>query len=436
MRKIILLSILAFSSPVFSAEDTKFLWNGEYRSRGLFQENVLNNGRGGLDAFSHRLILNAEFEPNDRLDAVVSGILFQNWGDDVRGFAGIREESDLDSFRIFEAYGEWHLSTAFFLKFGRWALDFGNGSLVSKNMDDNLPYSLDGVMLGYDASNFEFRLGGLRVGDWPSSLGFTADPDSSAYFALINLKSWEPVFKFFQIYLFRQQKDAYSNASNGSSIAAESSNYFGVSAAGEYNKLFYTTDYITYSGEFTDTNNDIDGFMAHVKLGVKAREKNNLRLFLTYHFDTGNDGSTANTDESYRPLFYNHHQYGGTLDLLSWGNLSYFGLGVSLEKNKKNKFTLQALSFSRSSNDDGVRSIAFGGFGDSDAFINSDISGNTSNVTDKDLGLEVDFIYSRDFDSGVSLEFLAGAFFTGDYLKAYQRTKDVYGARLTLSMPF
>jgi len=435
MKKIILFALSFFSSLAFSAEDTKFLWDGEYRSRGFLQENVLNSGNSANDVFSHRLKLRAEFEPNDRLDAVVSAILFQNWGEDVRGFSGIREESETENFRIFEAYGEWHLSSAFFLKFGRWALDFGNGALISKNLDDDVPYSFDGVMLGYDASNFELRIGALRVSDWPASLGFTADPDSSAYFTSINLKSWEPVFEFFQIYFFREQKDGYNNATTGRSIEAESSNHFGVSARGKYEKFFYTADYVQYSGEFTSLNQNIDGNLLHLKAGLTLKEKDDFKLYLVFHSDTGDDDSTAQS-EFYRPLYYNHHKYAGVLDLLSFGNLTYVGLGSSILKNDKNKFSLQALSFSRTSDSDGTRGISFDGSGGATGFISDDIVGNTSNVDDPDLGLEIDFIYNRDFDSGMSLEFITGVFFVGEYLKAYQRTKDVFGARLTLSLPF
>lgn len=435
MKKLIPLALCFLSSLAFSAEDTKFLWEGEYRSRGLLQENVLNSGQNANDVFSHRLMLKAEFEPNDRLDARVSGILFQNWGEDVRGFSGIREDSETENFRIFEAYGEWHLSSAFFLKFGRWGLDFGNGALVSKNLDDDVPYSFDGVMLGYDASNFELRLGALRISDWASDLGFTADPDSSAYFASLNLKSWEPVFKFFQIYFFREQKDGYNNATTGRSLEAESSNHFGVSAKGDYNKFFYTADYVQYSGEFTSLNQNIDGNLVHIKAGFTLKEKNDFKLFLVYHFDTGDNDATTQS-EFYRPLYYNHHKYAGVLDLLSFGNLTYLGLGASILSNDKNQFILQALSFSRTSDSDGVRGISFDGSNGATGFISDDIVTNASNITDQDIGLEIDFVYNRSFDSGVNLEFITGAFLVGDYLKAYQRTKDVFGARLTLSLPF
>src|SRR5690606_12681541 len=55
------------------------------------------------------------------------------------------------------------------------------------------------------------------------------------------------------------------------------------------------------------------------------------RVYVLYHQDTGNDGSSATENSTYQSYFYSKHYNAGLMDVVGWGNLTDLAIGWTLE---------------------------------------------------------------------------------------------------------
>lgn len=410
-------------------------WSGEYRLRGLHQENIFPGSSDYNDRYSHRLILSGRLSPNDDIQAYFSANLNGNLGGNKRGRLGLVEEklSDDQNIDLLTAYGDWDLWRGFYLRFGRQRLKWGNEALISPNNDDDQPYSFDGAVMHYDSESLHLQVGALRIEDWSSENGDRLNPNENSYFVSLELKGFLAILNSVQAFYYKVQKDNYNNPEVGLNIAGGSFNRFGVSLAGETKRFYHNLDYINLSGSYAN-GMGVSAWMGHGVLGTVLSQKNKLKLFFEGHFDTGDNASTTEVNEGYIPLYYNHHRYAGLMDLLAWGGLSYFSIGLEMNTSLKDKFKLQAISFKRSSQGSGPSSISFLGF--NNQFINEAANANSNSVGSRDLGLEFDFVYLKNYDSGMYLEFILGAFVPDDYMKAYDQDKTVYSLRVSTGFEF
>ena len=424
--------------PKEAVSGTYIQWSGHYRARGLFQENIFIGSSDYADLYSHRLRLNGSFSPNDDIQAHFSANLYGNLGGNRRGNLGLDQSLVNDSssdheLQLLKAYGEWDFWRGFFLNFGRQQLDWVNEAMISPNEDDDRPYSFDGLVVHYSDSVVHFQAGVLRLGDWSSQNGDNLDPSEDSYFASIELKGYFNLLKEAQLFFYRTQADSFENADLGLSLQGGSFNRFGVALNGESSSLYYTLDYINFTGTYSD-GVAAAGNMGHLKLGGIWGSSNRLRTYVVFHTDTGDDSSTANDNESFDPLYYNHHQYAGLMDLLAWGNLTYYGVGFEFRPDDEQLFLLQFLTFQRTETGSGVSSIDYLGF--DQAFITEDINQNTNGFSARDLGFELDFLYKREYSKTAYIELILGAFIPGEYFESYGREKDIYSARLTTGFSF
>jgi len=417
--------------------DTKVDWSGEYRLRGLYQDRVFVGSSEPQDFYVHRLILKGQMAPNDTIETHFAINLNQNLGgDERRGFAGLRGEgSDDQDLQILTAYADWAFGSSFLMRFGRMNLDWSHGALVSVNDDDQQPYFFDGAVLGYDALGFSFRSGFLRVGDWTlaNSRPEKIDPDESAYFASLDFKPLSAILETTQVFFLREQSDDF--LSPQVDIVGSSLNRIGVALGGGSGGFYYTLDYVSQLGSYNNGLNS-SAWMGHAEFGYKLGGGSPTTFFLKAHYDTGDDPDTTDTDESYASLYYNHHKYGGLMDVLAWGNLNYYGFGASVIRRKQTEFMLQALWFSLSEASSGPNDISYLGFSDSNDTINQDVASNSSNVSLKDLGYEVDFLYKQSFNSNAFIEVIGGVFVVGDYLEAYGRDRNFFSIRVSTGFDF
>jgi len=413
-------------------------WDGHYRARGLVQDNFVNGNSDYVDEYSHRLRINGNFAPSDDLKAYFSANIHGQFGGSKNGNLGldqslVNSSSQDHELQLLTAYGEWDFWRGFYLNFGRQQLSWVNEAMFSTNEDDNRPYSFDGVVLNYTDSAVSFQLGALRLGDWASQTSSEIDPSEDSYFVSVQLSGYLDLLKEAQLFFFRTQSDSYFDAPLGINILGGSFNRFGASINGENAFLFYTLDYINQSGDFNGGQAS-SANMGHLKLGGIWGSKDQLRTYFIGHIDTGDDASSTGTDEGYRPLYYNHHKYAGLMDLFSWGNLTYYGVGFEYKPDEAQTFLLQALSFQRSDKSTGVSSIDYLGF--DQGFITQDINQNANGVDERDLGMEIDFLYRKNYGKNAYLEFIAGAFIPADYFNSYGRDKNIYSVRLTTGFNF
>lgn len=430
-----LIFLWAFSAQ--AALNTRVDWSGDYRLRGQYLENAAIGSSDSQDFYNHRMIVSGKMVPNDSVQAHFSINLNQNLGSEDRfGFAGIRDEDpDDEDVQILTAYGDWAFGSAFSFKFGRMDLNWGNEAVISVNNDDQRPFFFDGVVFTYDAAGFSFSSGALKISDWitANSDSGDVDPDESAYFVSIDFKPLSRLVEKSQIFFLRLQSDNFTTPSV--SIEGSSLNRLGFSASGSSGALFYNLDYVSLLGSYNG-GQSAAAWMGNLKLGLRFGDKTPSEFFLKGHFDSGDKADTADKNEGYRPLYYNHHEYAGLMDLLAWGNLNYLGAGFSFLRKERSEFMLQALWFRLSETNQGPSSISYLGFGDSSDLIDQNVFQNSNGVESSDLGFEVDFLFKRTFSSKAYVEFIAGIFMPGEYLEAYGRDENILSFRLTTGFEF
>ncbi len=430
---------LLWSVGSLAKVDTRVKWGGEYRLRNYIADNLSFGSNQKQDLYNHRLLLTGEMAPNDVIEAHFSFNVHQViGGQGRRGSLGLENSGgDAEQIQILTAYADWSLGSSFFLNLGRMDLSWGNGALVSKNMDDQTPYSFDGAVLGYDSESFLFSAGVLRLGDWDRSLGSasTIDPDESSYFARLSFKSFGKALKTAEFFFLRLQSADYIDAANSINLKGFSLNRLGFSFAGATNKFFYQMDYVNLLGSYNG-GDGAKAWLGHLKLGAKFGKRAPWAVYMIGHIDSGDKASSSATDEGYRPIYYNHHKYAGQMDLLAWGNLTYYGLGATLFHKNRTEFMGQVLRFSLTNNFKGPSSISYLGYGDTNSFISEDVSKNTANEQSKNLGTEFDFVMKRNFRSDAYIELILGAFLPDAYFEAYGRLKNVYSLRLSTGFSF
>lgn len=418
------------------ALDTRVHWSGSYRLRGLMQDNFAQSESNLGDAYFHRLIVGGKMEPNDSIRLLFAANLYQGIGGDYkRGEMGLTAAQDEEGqFQLAHAYGDWNLGSSFYLHFGRLDLNWGNEALVSRNSDDQRLYSFDGLDFGYDSASFKVSAGVLRVGEWASqTTASTFDSNESAYFARLVLKSFFSFVDSVEGYFFRLQSDDFSQ--DGITLVGSSVNRLGFTLKTSYQNLFLNADFVNLQGSL-NSSEKLASSMLDLEGGVLWGDQVKKGISLVYHTDSGDDSSTGDTVETYRPLYYNHHKYAGLMDVFAWGNLTYYGVKFNVSFWDKNDFMLQTLIMGRSEKSLGPRPINYFGYGLEQDFINEDVSKNTAGVRDNSLGLEVDFVYKRKFTSKAYVEFIAGVFAPGSYMEAYGRNKTLYALRLTTGFKF
>ena len=438
---ILVFTALIFASSFGSAEvDTRVKWGGEYRLRTNVADNLDASSSEKQDDYFHRLILKGSMAPNDAIMVHFSLNLNQPLGSEAkRGFGGLEssDEGSSNDLQVLTAYGDWHLGSSFFLNFGRLDLNWGNEVLVSRNYDDQRPYSFDGLVFGYDSETFLFNAGTLRVGDLDRTQGpaSTIDPDESAYFVSLDFKSFGRLLKTAEFFLLRIQSSNFSDVPNGISIDGSSLNRIGFSLGGEKGAFSYQADYVNLLGSY-NSGQSAKAFMVHMNLGYNFGDKSPGRVYVVAHTDSGDDSGTSDVDEGYRPVYYNHHKYAGLMDILAWGNLTYYGLGFDLQYKGHTDFKVQALRFSLTDESLGPNSISYLGYGGGTDFISEAVSTNSNGENVSALGTELDVMIKRNFTSKAYIELILGAFITDDYFEAYGRKNPIYSLRLSTGFSF
>lgn len=435
-----MMALIFVSSFAHAEADTRVEWGGEYRLRTNVVDNLDASSSEKQDDYTHRLILKGTMAPNDSVMVHFSLNVNQELGSQTkRGFGGLEsaEEGSADDLQVLTAYGDWHLGSSFFLNFGRMDLNWGNEVVMSRNYDDQRPYSFDGLVFGYDSDTFLFNAGALRVGDWDRAQGpaTTIDPDESAYFVSLDFKSFGRLLKTAEFFLLRVQSSDFSDVASSIAVEGSSLNRIGFSLGGENGKFSYQADYVNLLGSYNG-GQSAKAFMAHLNLGYNFGDKSPGRIYMVGHTDSGDKSSTTDIDEGYRPVYYNHHRYAGLMDVLAWGNLTYYGLGFDLLYKGHTDFKIQALRFSLTDNTLGPNSISYMGFGDTTDFINEAVATNSNGENLSALGTELDIMIKRNFASNAYIELILGAFITDDYFEAYGRKNPVYSLRLSTGFSF
>lgn len=424
------------------ANPTYIQWMGNYRSRfeSLHRPGAVSGEK--TNRLAHQIILSATFKAQENLKFKASLLGFETWGSDYLGYAGYPyyEGQTQEMLHLYEANAEWSFASGLSVVVGRTPFEIGNGAVFSKNTDDDFPTRFDGGYFQYQTDIAKFQLGGFAISSWSTGGATFNNKDYKTYFLNADLKILEPYFKNISFTFLMLDRDEMNITTPVAVLfPKEEKDIYAVSMTGETGRFFYSFDGVIQEGKNRTSGQSIRSHMLHGRAGFIAYEPWQLGFYVQYHTDTGDDPNTADIDESYDPLYYNHFQNAGKMNLLGWGNLTYYSAGVSWVISSQTRFFLEYNRFYRSDVDSGIRGLgALGGnplvwtsAGSVDGPYNNNLGS-----TDKFIGHEADLTFELQTDSGLRFQSITGVFVPGDYLKDYGKNDKALFQRLGVEISF
>ena len=330
--------------------------------------------------------------------------------------------------RLFQIYagGDWHINKSLTVRFGRTPYDTDLHQVFSQNDYELYPSLFEGVLLSYSTEISDYHLwGGWFSGPWSGTSGRLAggaasDDDSLAdspsgqaedgkYSVGVNLNV-KVISAFLNRILFH-----LVYLTDSLEADTQEATRLGLSLRGNVTRFNVDYSVLTvFHGEgfgFKFSEN-----MQHISIGYSRMDRLNSYVFAGYHRDSPH----------YDPWLYDRHENGGLLDILQWGNLTYFLLGYKAKI--QNWFDVEARCYLLRSTDIGP--IRLGSYG---ALITD--NNNKVSPTEKPLGWEMDIQLMKNLGEGFIVTLLGGVFvYEGDF-KTVLKT-DTHYSRLQLSAKY
>lgn len=434
-------AIFVISLPQLWAQEnpTYFKWSGEYRTRYELLTPQAGQGSSALDIFSHRMIVEADFKPEESIAIKASLLLSENLGQDFRGYAGYTPtRGSQDSVAIYELYASWLSASGLSFKVGRFLYGANNENFFSKNLDDATPNRFDGGLLKYDKDYFNFEGGAFIVSQFQNANQKTET--SRLYLVSVDLKLNQTLLQNLNLSFVNYDTNEKTYAEyNNFVFPEESLTMYMISLTGEYQRFFYSADVALQQGENVTTDQILDANMVHAKAGFRFSNSQRVKIYSQFHRDTGDKTDTPEHQEGYNPMFYNHFLNAGRMNLLGWGNLTSYGLGLSLHWSDNTNIALEYNRFIRTSVDDGVHGLSVTGTSPlvlDNSGTNSGPYNNSLNSQEKVIGDEIDLIVDFKSEYGLKFQSVTGLFQPNSYLKDYGKDKMIFFQRFGLEFFF
>ncbi|NQZ02651.1 MAG: alginate export family protein [Bdellovibrionales bacterium] len=480
-----LLSIVAILATASVAQadshgSDKLSHDAEYRVRYQFDQNISgtkDEQPGSQDGIAHRFKLGTTFKASEKLSAHLTLLHNANWGStDINGSTSLSGHQPTGDSRavlngtdngenmvlVNEAYGVWQVSDSLNVKFGRGSITLGDGNFVSSNDWQNTPFAFEGVLATYMTEAADIAVFGIRYAEWSrvNTTGLTPsvvnqhddDPESNSYGVSINLKSLPEIFNLVNFHVQQNVSDEiYSlggTATTGlqtagtPAIPAFTNLRYGAAIAGETGGFDFHLNYEAEQGtaRLGQAEGDLAASMYQIELGYSLPETMNSRFYLLYHSDTGDEdgitgadcagriavGGDCNDDKNvarqrYDGFFYEQHRNAGLMDILAWGNLTYYSAGWTFEPVSDLMIGLHYHMFFRTVDTDTVQfqgaNTGFNSAGNGAYTSSLTEAGSGDDNEDLDIGQELDIVATQKFEGGFSITARGGMFMPGEHLK-------------------
>jgi hypothetical protein len=439
-RLALIVGALAMTATAAHAQDaTEFKNGGEFRIRyeNFFNKTGMEDGlpEQHTDA---RLKWDMNIRKGEKLQAHVT--LLHNarfggvasTGDYSYGTGvnqGVYDSADHNSLLVNRAWGWWRASDAVSFKFGRMGIEFADGAVFAENDWEAVPVTHEGVNVAFDSSFAMFNLYGIKtkeaVASGTGGYAGNSDPEANFYMLTMDLKNMPSAIKMANIHLIDWMNDGATAATGTTNLQ-----HVGLTLGGDTAGFMYKA---TAAFQFGTANKTpaVDmkqsSNMFDLMVGYAMPETMGLKVSAGYHMDSGDDSTTTDKNEGYQSLFYDRHNYGGLMDVVQWGNLTYFNLNASVMPMEDLEAGLGFYMFSRTSDKSGVntgRGIAIPA-----GFVAS---------SDKSIGSELDLFANKSYGPDFKIGARYSMFMPGEYLKngTPKAEKTAHQAYLQASVAF
>ena len=431
----VLLSSLVISTPVFAeekkenkfallAKDVYFQPGGGLRVR----YDLLDKATGGAfvnneteKEATHRAQFDFKIYKGEYIETFFRLINSAEWGGTVGDTNGGQKDgfASNNGFLVNQAWALWKIDDSIGVRFGRAPLDLGLGYTYGLNDWFNVPYSFDLFDFMFDWDSVELSLIAAKVQELTTVADQTTSPDPEENHIIVNLdiNNLIDTLSVFNFSLVQVNRDVGSSNAGLSVLDGLNMQRLALEAEITGKKLFGSAfiSYVTGDQKVAPLNqvNGVENLSLNqvafdFKAGYRFPESNNLRLWAGFHADSGDSDPTDTNSQTYDSFYYNVYGQSGLMDLIRWGNLSFYRFGLDVELFDGITVGSEWLEFSKSEEPDGIQ------FGRAGRFLNAQIEeGNLTLGAGKDIGSELDIWADVDFQSGMNLRGTFSAFFPG-----------------------
>ncbi|HEX4923319.1 MAG TPA: alginate export family protein [Bdellovibrionales bacterium] len=390
------------------AQNADFKWNAELRTR---YTNDMTKGwvKGATDAdqnmFEGRTKLGVTAMKGDNLTGHVTLLHNNTWGQGSGGtittLADHTAAGTHNLLSVQEAWGWWKANDMFSTKFGRAGFEYGDGTIFSLDDWQATPNSWEGIWTAWNFDFADLHAFGVKLFDPNSGVAGNSDPEIVGYGLVAHFKNLPEFLKHGFIHVVQVNADQV--APLGGATGANQL-HTGLTVIGEAAAIDYrlTADIVTGKLKAGATDTTLSSNMIDLEVGYSFPEFMKGRVGLIAHMDTGDSNALDDKDETYQPLYYDTHKYAGLMDVVNWGNSTYYGLSFGLSPAEDLQAGIQYLMFTRTK--DGAA-----------ASLNQTIG--SAGSTAKEVGNELDLTLTKTYGDNFSIWGLYGMFMPGTYIK-------------------
>lgn len=405
MKKIAMLfAVLATAGTAYAAETSEFKWNGEIRTR---YTNNVNQGFekdtwGSANNFwEQRAKLGLTMMNGESFSGYVSLVHANTWGANDTTGAETTTSGGVQSFTnhtqnllvVNEAWGWWKAHDMFALKLGRSTMEIADGAISGPNDWNSYNNVYEGVWGTLDFEPVSLMLFGLKSTDLNTGAQVgTTDDENVNYGVVAGIKTLPEFLKKAEIHLIQEN--------NETDTTPATLNYrrellrYGLTVKGDMNAFDYRliADFLT-GRDKQATETKYESNMFDINVGYTFTEVMGLRIGAQYHMDSGDDDTADNTNKNYQPFRgYESHKFAGLMDIIGWGNLTYWGLSLNIAPMEDLTAGIDYLMFSRTQDKSGNNISSGTGAGTI-----------TYGNTDKDIGSEIDLYATKTYGENFSI---------------------------------
>jgi hypothetical protein len=437
-RLALLLTILATGASVWAADDVEIKNSGEFRAR---YTNYINaSGSGSSDQMSGtegRLKWNVSARKGEKLQVFVSLIhnsIFGAEGSDTGKYTSVTTDRNL--LIVNRAWGWWKATDSVSLKVGRFGIQIADGAFFDENDWDPYPTSFEGANIAWDMDWAKLNFYAVQTHDFsaPNFNGRGTNPPAATtipennsnagrefYMISGDFKNLPEAIKTANLHVVQISKDASSPDVANGVTGSQNFQHIGLALDGELVGFTYKFDGAFQTGTFNNMTtaanpalpSNISATMFDISAGYHRAETMGLKVTANFHADTGANGTSS---AAYQPLYYDGHSYAGLMDVVGWGNLTYYDLTASIMPMEDFEVGAGYYMFSRSnSGDTTTNPFAGGRYANSVGGLGTNGIGGFS--SDSAIGSEADVWAAKTYDSGVKVGLRYGAFMPSDFMK-------------------
>lgn len=428
MRLLIAVLSVIWVSKAF-AQETEVKYSGEFRARyqnhrntTAQQTDTTTNQSTDKTDVDHRFKLNLSARKGESLQAGLTLLHASGWGEAndpaaptaATGGTGIpssRDEFDRNnSALVNRAWGWWKANDSLSFRFGRVGIEFADGSVFSENDYEQFPVAHDGLLAFWDINLGRFTFLGVKNREFGAGT-LTGDAEENMYGFAFDFKNVPSFIKMMNVHFLQITQDETGTAPL---TTRDNRQHLGFAMGGDFFGFLYKGSGAyqlgktegNASGTAYSANNN--AWMVDLLAGYQAQNFSGFKLTAGYHADTGDKNtSDRGKNEAYNPLFYDRHSYAGLMDVLRWGNLTYWSANLSLIPVDDLETGISYLDFTRSSTGTAVTAATYGPF-----YSLADVT------TEKNLGSEVDVYVNKTYaSSGFVISGRFGMFMPGAAMK-------------------